>query len=58
MKHILKCENCSQYTMEEICPKCKGKTVLAKPAKWSPEDIYGDYRREAKKEILKERGFI
>ncbi|MBW2978334.1 RNA-protein complex protein Nop10 [Candidatus Woesearchaeota archaeon] len=58
MKHILKCEKCEQYTMQETCPKCKGKAVLAKPAKWSPDDPYGNYRREAKKEMLSERGLI
>ena len=58
MKHILKCENCSQYTMKEICPNCKGKAVVSRPAKWSPDDAYGDYRREAKKESLIERGLI
>jgi len=58
MKHILKCEKCGQYTMQSICPNCNGKAVSVKPAKWSPEDPYGVYRREAKKEILKQRGLI
>ena len=58
MKHILKCQKCGQYTMQETCPKCKSKTENPKPAKWSPDDQYGDYRREAKKEIFKQKGLI
>lgn len=58
MKHILKCQKCNQYTMKDNCPKCKSKAVIIKPAKWSPEDPYGEYRREAKKQILKQKGLI
>lgn len=49
MKHILKCENCKTYTMKEQC-SCGGKAATVKPAKYSPEDKYADYRRKAKKE--------
>ena len=41
--------------MEEKCPKCGADAVNPKPAKYSPEDSYGKYRREAKKEELKEK---
>jgi len=58
MKHILRCEKCRQYTMQPVCPKCRGKAVSTRPAKYSPDDPYGDYRREAKKELLKQKGFI
>lgn len=37
--------------MEETCPKCGSKTVSPAPAKYSPEDPYGEYRRKAKKEM-------
>ncbi len=49
MKHILKCGKCSNYTMKEQC-SCGGNAVTVKPAKYSPEDKYADYRRKAKKE--------
>jgi H/ACA ribonucleoprotein complex subunit 3 len=47
-----------QYTMQGICPKCRSKTINVKPAKYSPEDPYGNYRREAKKEMLINRGLL
>lgn len=50
MKHILFCKNCNIYTMKEICSKCNTPTIQKKPAKFSPEDPYGKYRRKAKKE--------
>jgi|TARA_Y100000310_G_scaffold334238_1_gene413618 H/ACA ribonucleoprotein complex subunit 3 len=46
---ILKCETCGGYTMDKNCPKCNKETILIKPAKYSPEDKYGHYRRLAKK---------
>ena len=54
--HILKCPKCDEYTMHEKCPKCGEKTIPKIPAKYSPEDNYGKYRREAKKEQLKQEG--
>lgn len=57
MKHILKCSECYQYTMNDICG-CGGEAFMAKPPKYSPEDKYGDYRRKAKKEELVERGLL
>lgn len=55
MKHIMKCSSCQVYTLKEKCPKCKGVTIMPKPAKYSPEDKYASYRRKAKKpDIIKE----
>tara|TARA_Y100000310_G_scaffold298404_1_gene332332 strand:- start:647 stop:817 length:171 start_codon:yes stop_codon:yes gene_type:complete len=51
MKHILKCSKCEKYTLKEKC--CGLKTISPKPPKFSPEDKYGDYRREEKKESLR-----
>ena len=48
MKHILKCEDCGQYTMQEKCPKCGGNAVNPKPAKYDATDRMGKYRRKAK----------
>ena len=55
MKHILKCENCNKYTMKEMCD-CGTKTVNPKPAKFSPEDNYGEYRRKAKRQQWQKEG--
>ncbi len=57
MKHILKCTACGSYTLRETCA-CGSKAAVPKPAKFSPEDHYGSYRRQAKQEILKEKGLI
>ncbi len=51
-RHILKCLNCSNYTTKKDCEKCSGKTVSPKPPKFSLQDKYQQYRREAKKEEL------
>jgi H/ACA ribonucleoprotein complex subunit 3 len=47
MKQMLKCQKCSEYTLNEKC-KCGGKAVTIKPPKYSPKDKYGEYRRKAK----------
>ena len=57
MKHILKCMSCGNYTLKEIC-KCSSKAVTPRPAKYSPEDKYGKYRREVKKENLIKKGLL
>jgi len=44
------CTFCTRYTLEEDCPLCGRKTIKAEPARFSPQDIYGEYRRKLKKE--------
>ncbi|MBW2971956.1 RNA-protein complex protein Nop10 [Candidatus Woesearchaeota archaeon] len=56
--HILKCTKCGRYTIRVKCPDCGGSALQPLPAKYSPEDQYGKYRREAKKEQLKEKGLL
>jgi H/ACA ribonucleoprotein complex subunit 3 len=56
--HILKCASCGRYTLKEKCPLCGKDAIQPMPAKYSPEDPYGKYRREAKKSMLKEKGLI
>lgn len=58
MKHMTLCRKCGVYTMKDICIKCNGKTENPKPAKYSPEDKYGSYRRKAKMEGWSEKGLI
>ncbi|MEK6886748.1 MAG: nucleolar RNA-binding Nop10p family protein [Nanoarchaeota archaeon] len=48
MKRIYKCQVCGTFTMKS--EHCKKKTLSPKPAKYSPDDKYGKYRRIAKKE--------
>jgi len=57
MRHILKCSSCGDYTLNEKC-RCGGMAVTPKPAKYTPEDKYGKYRREAKKDSLTKKGFL
>jgi len=50
-KHVLlrRCPNCGMYTLRrDKCPYCGGTPGAAHPAKFSPEDPYGEYRRKAK----------
>jgi len=42
---IKKCRDCGMYTLLEICPKCGRMTCPTKPARFSPVDPYGKYRR-------------
>ena len=45
-KEILKCIFCNQYTLKKI--HCNENTQTIKPAKFSPKDKWGRYRRIAK----------
>ncbi len=45
MKKIKKCPVCSGYTLSSTCKTCGKETVSPHPAKYSPEDRYGRYRR-------------
>ena len=49
MSQILFCRECKKYTLDKICNKCKQKTIIKKPAKFSPQDRHGEYRRKLKK---------
>lgn len=51
MKKLKKCE-CGTYTLKDICPKCKKETFSPHPAKFSPQDKYGKYRRQLKKSMI------
>ncbi len=58
MKHILKCKDCSLYTLKPRCPSCGGETFRPIPPKYSPEDKYGEYRRKVKRKQLIEAGLL
>ena len=55
---INKCPKCNKYTLKSECDECKVTTLTTIPAKYSPEDPYGNYRREAKREDLKKKGLL
>ena len=52
LREILFCKECYAYTLKKSCPICKTKTTTPKPAKYSPEDKYGKYRRIEKKKFI------
>jgi len=47
--HILYCSVCKNFTLKQMC-SCGNKALSVKPAKYSPEDKWGKYRRAYKKE--------
>jgi len=50
---IKKCALCGKYTLKDQCRRCKTPATVPAPAKFSPEDKYGEYRRKA---IIEEYG--
>jgi len=54
MKHILKCQQCGEYTMKET--HC-AQAITTRPPRYAP-DKYGKYRREARKEELTKKGLL
>ncbi len=46
---LRRCPACKEYTLQDACPRDGTRTVGAKPAKYSPEDSYGEYRRKLKR---------
>lgn len=50
---ILICPKCNKFTLKEEC-NCGIKTITVRPAKWSPEDKWGEYRRAYKQRIPNE----
>ncbi|MEM0493282.1 MAG: RNA-protein complex protein Nop10 [Candidatus Thermoplasmatota archaeon] len=43
------CKNCNRYTLRYKCQLCGGDTINPSPARFSPQDHYGKYRRILKK---------
>jgi H/ACA ribonucleoprotein complex subunit 3 len=53
MKSVMsKCPHCGKYTLENSCEACDLATVSPLPARYSPQDKYGSYRRAQKKNAL------
>ena len=51
MSNVLlkRCTTCQEYTLQDACPRCGGAAKPNRPAKFSPEDQYGEYRRKLKR---------
>jgi H/ACA ribonucleoprotein complex subunit 3 len=45
---IRRCPADQTYTLSLTCPACGKPTIVAHPARYSPEDKYGKYRRMVK----------
>ncbi len=50
------CKTCKMYTLKERCGRCGGKAVKPHPARFSPQDPYGEYRRRLKWEVMEKNG--
>lgn len=46
---LKRCTACKEYTLATTCPRCGGQAKPNRPAKYSPEDNYGEYRRRLKR---------
>ncbi|MFQ5975890.1 MAG: RNA-protein complex protein Nop10 [Candidatus Hydrothermarchaeales archaeon] len=55
---MLYCRACKRYTLKKSCNRCGSKTVNPHPARFSPQDPYGEYRRKLKREVLVKDGRI
>lgn len=55
--HILKCPKCGKYALKSVCD-CGGEAISMRPPKYSPEDEYGRYRRQVKKEELEKKRLL
>ncbi|MGA9098740.1 MAG: RNA-protein complex protein Nop10 [Methanotrichaceae archaeon] len=47
---IMRCPACCRYTLKVVCSACGSPTITTKPARFSPEDPYGKYRRALSQE--------
>jgi H/ACA ribonucleoprotein complex subunit 3 len=46
---MFKCPDCGGYTFGKTCKECDVSTINPLPARYSPQDRYGKYRRALKK---------
>lgn len=53
---LLRCRQCGRYTLRQGCPSCGAPTDRPGPARYSPEDRYGTYRRALRRATAREEG--
>gem|GEM_PF-5952522 len=58
MKSILVCPVCNRFTLIPTCKQCSIPTESVRPIKYSPEDKYHVYRRQAQEDGRKKRGLL
>ncbi|HSU73243.1 MAG TPA: nucleolar RNA-binding Nop10p family protein [Candidatus Binatia bacterium] len=58
MKRILFCPKDGTFTLKERCPTCDSPTSVTQPPKYSVDDQYAAYRRQAKEKHRKEAGWL
>jgi H/ACA ribonucleoprotein complex subunit 3 len=46
-----RCQVCGTYTLKDVCVKDNAPTAIVGPARYSPQDPYGKYRRLMKERI-------
>lgn len=54
---ILRCISCKKFSLSNLC-SCGSESKNPLPPKYSPDDLYEKYRRDAKEIIRKEEGLI
>ena len=57
MKRIRYCATCDTYTLKTKCANGH-ETATTAPPKYSPDDKYTSYRREAKRDERKRKGLL
>ena len=50
----MRMRKCHVYTFKQQCPVCGKDTREPRPARYSPEDRYGIYRRMLKRETKRD----
>lgn len=58
MKKIKICPKEKTYTLKDKCPKCGATTLITAPPKFSVDDKYANYRRQAKEKGRTEAGLL
>jgi H/ACA ribonucleoprotein complex subunit 3 len=48
------CRSCARYTFQDACPNCHGATRSPHPARYSPQDRWGKYRRALLEQVRAE----
>jgi H/ACA ribonucleoprotein complex subunit 3 len=48
---IRKCLKCGTYTLKASCERCNESSHQVGPARYSPQDPYGKYRRQMKEQM-------
>jgi len=53
--YLKRCPTCGTYSLGPTCKSCGIATIPPAPARFSPEDHYGVYRRRLKKKVEGEK---